>query len=136
MHKWSVTFLFFSLLLAMPLCAQDVYVSGDSPSAANTKADLEKYTHYRLRSAANNTILVVNEISWSPDFVSPVTTAIQMRLVSSRGVLLWSKTEPVGSRPKDAVVQAMLQDLAEAKPGFSENATKSTEGREPKGKGK
>jgi hypothetical protein len=135
MHKFCVTFLFLSMLAAVPLAGQVVCVKGNSPSAVRAKADFEKYTHYRLDENTNNTVLVVNEISWSPDFVSPATTAIQMRLISSRGALLWSKTEPVGSRSKDALIQDMLKDLAQAKPSLNPREGKPVEAREQKGKG-
>ena len=105
MHQSCVKFLLSSLLLAIPLCGQEVFVSGNNQSATQAKADFEKYTHYRLSGDASNATLLVNEISWSPDFLSPARVAIGMELISSRGDLLWSKTEPMGSRPKAAVIQ-------------------------------
>ena len=119
MHKSCVTFLLFSLLLSIPLWGQEVFVRGDNQAAMQVRTDFEKYTHYRLSGDAINSILLVNEISWSPDFLSAATVAIQMELISSRGDLLWSKTEPVSSRPKEAVIQDLLKDLAQAKPSFN-----------------
>jgi hypothetical protein len=119
MHKACVTCLLFSLLLAIPLWGQEVFVKGDNQAAMQVKTDLEKDTHYRLSGDAINSTLLVNELSWSPDFLSPATVAIEMELISSRGDLLWSKTEPVSSRPKDAVIQDLLKDLALAKPSLS-----------------
>ena len=81
----------------------------------------------RPQPDAINSNLLVNEISWSPDFLSPVTVAIQMELISSRGDLLWSKTEPVSSRPKEAVIQDLLKDLALAKPSLSGAKAKPAE---------
>ena len=119
MHKSCVTFLLFSLLLSIPLWGQEVFVRGDNQAAMQVRTDFEKYTHYRLSGDAINSILLVNEISWSPDFLSAATVAIQMELISSRGDLLWSKTEPVSSRPKEAVIQDLLKDLAQDKPSFN-----------------
>ena len=112
MHKACVTFLLFSLLLAIPLWGQEVFVRGDNQAAMQVRTDFEKYTHYRLAGDAINSTLLVNEISWSPDFLSPATVAIEMELISSRGDLLWSKTEPFSSRPKEAVIQDLVKDLA------------------------
>jgi hypothetical protein len=133
MHKFCLALLFVSLLQATPLWGQEVYVSGNNQAAAQAKVDLEKYTHYRLSDDHINATLVVNEISWSPDFLSPATTAIQMELISSRGYLLWSKTEPLGSRQKDAVIQDLLKDLTQAKPNLSGTRAKPAEDREQKG---
>jgi hypothetical protein len=119
MHKSRFTFLLFSLLLSIPLWGQEVFVSGDNQAAMQVRTDFEKYTHYRLSDDASNASLLVSEISWSPDFLSHATVAIQMELISSRGDLLWSKTEPIGSRPKETVSQDLLKDLAQAKPSLS-----------------
>jgi|GEM_PF-1226289 hypothetical protein len=127
MHKACVTFLLFSLLLAIPLWGQEVFVRSDNQAAMQVRTDFEKYTHYRLSSDAINPTLLVNEISWSPDFLSPATVAIQMELISSRGDLLWSKTEPVSSRPKEAVIQDLLKDLALAKPSLNGAKAKPAE---------
>ena len=127
MHKACVTCLLFSLLLAIPLWGQEVFVKGDNQAAMQVKTDLEKDTHYRLSGDAINSTLLVNELSWSPDFLSPATVAIEMELISSRGDLLWSKTEPVSSRPKDAVIQDLLKDLALAKPSLSGAKAKPAE---------
>ena len=132
MHKSCVTFLLFSLLLAIPLWGQEVFVRGDNQAATQVRTDFEKYTHYRLSGDAINSILLVNEISWSPDFLSPATVAIQMELISSWGDLLWSKTEPVSSRPKEAVIQDLLKDLALAKPSLNGAKAKPAEAGERK----
>jgi hypothetical protein len=136
MHKACVTFLLFSLLLAIPLWGQEVFVRGDNQAAMQVRTDFEKYTHYRLAGDAINSTLHVNEISWSPDFLSPATVAIQMELISSRGDLLWSKTEPVSSRPKEAVIQDLLKDLALAKPSLNGANAKPAEAGERRGTGK
>jgi len=125
MRKGYFALLFSGLLLATPLWGEEVFVSGANQAAMQAKADLEKYTHYRLSDDHINATLAVNELSWSPDFLSPATTAIQMDLISSRGELLWSKTEPVGSRQKDAVIEGLLKDLAQAKPNLSGTSTKA-----------
>jgi hypothetical protein len=132
MHKACVTFLLFSLLLAIPLWGQEVFVRGDNQAAMQVRTDFEKYTHYRLSGDAINSTLLVNELSWSPDFLSPATVAIEMKLISSRGDLLWSKTEPLSSRPKDAVIQDLLKDLALAKPSLSGAKAKPAEAGERK----
>ena len=120
MHKSCVAILLSSLLFSIPLWGQEVFIGGNNQAAMQARTDFEKYTHYRLSSDASNSTLLVNEISWSPDFLSPTTVAIRMELISSRGSLLWSKTEPIGSRPKEAVIQDLLKDLAEAKPPLAE----------------
>ena len=132
MHKSCVTFLLFSLLLSIPLWGQRVFVRGDNQAAMQVRTAFEKYTHYRLAGDAINSTLLVNEISWSPDFLSPATVAIQMELISSRGDLLWSKTEPVSSRPKEAVIQDLLKDLALAKPSLNGAKAKPAEAGERK----
>ena len=132
MHKACVTFLLFSLLLSIPLWGQEVFVRGDNQAAMQVRTDFEKYTHYRLSGEAINSTLLVNELSWSPDFLSPATVAIEMELISSRGDLLWSKTEPVSSRPKDAVIQDLLKDLALAKPSLNGAKAKPAEAGERK----
>ncbi len=132
MHKSCVTFLLFSLLLSIPLWGQEVFVRGDNQAAMQVRTDFEKYTHYRLAGDAINSILLVKEISWSPDFLSPATVAIQMELISSWGDLLWSKTEPVSSRPKEAMIQDLLKDLALAKPRLNGAKAKPAEAGERK----
>ena len=132
MHKFCVAFLLFSLLWAIPLWGQEVFVSGDNQAAMQVRTDFEKYTHYRLSDDATNASLLVSEISWSPDFLSPATVAIQMELISSRGDLLWSKTEPIGSRPKETVSQDLLKDLAQAKPSLSGTKAEPAEAGERK----
>jgi hypothetical protein len=124
--------LLFSLLLSIPLWGQRVFVRGDNQAAMQVRTAFEKYTHYRLAGDAINSTLLVNEISWSPDFLSPATVAIQMELISSRGDLLWSKTEPVSSRPKEAVIQDLLKDLALAKPSLNGAKAKPAEAGERK----
>jgi hypothetical protein len=136
MHKACVTFLLFSLLLSIPLWGQEVFVRGDNQVAMQVRTDFEKYTHYRLAGDSINSALLVNEISWSPDFLSPATVAIQMELISSRGDLLWSKTAPVSSRPKEAVIQDLLKDLARDKPSLNGAKAKPTEAGERKETGK
>jgi len=136
MHKSCVTFLLSSLLLSIPLWGQEVFVRGHNQAAMQVRTDFEKYTHYRLTIDAINSTLLVKEISWSPDFLSPVTVAIQMELISSRGDLLWSKTEPVSSRPKEAVIQDLLKDLALAKPSLNGAKAKPAEAGERRGTGK
>ena len=132
MHKFCVAFLLFSLLLSIPLWGQEVFVRGDNQAATQVRTDFEKYTHYRLSDDAINASLLVSEISWSPDFLSPAAVAIQMELISSRGDLLWSRTEPVSSRPKDAVIQDLLKDLALAKPSLNGAKAKPAEAGERK----
>jgi hypothetical protein len=122
--------------MSIPLLGQEVFVSGDNQAATQVRTNFEKNTHYRLSSEASNPILLVNELSWSPDFVSPVTVAIEMKLISSRGELLWSKTEPIGSRQKDAVIQDLLKDLAQAKPSLSGTKATPAEAGERKGTGR
>ena len=136
MHKACVTFLLFSLLLSIPLWGQRVFVRGDNQAAMQVRTDFEKYTHYRLAGDAINSTLLVNEISWSPDFLSPATVAIEMELISSRGDLLWSKTEPFSSRPKEAVIQDLVKDLARDKPSLNGAKAKPTEAGERKETGK
>ena len=48
MHKFCVAFLLFSLLWAIPLWGQEVFVRGDNQAATQVRTDFEKYTHYRL----------------------------------------------------------------------------------------
>ena len=132
MHKSCFAFLLLTLLMSIPLWGQEVFVSGDNPAAMQVRTDFEKYTHYLLAGDAINSTLLVNEISWSPDFLSPATVAIQMELISSRGDLLWSKTEPVSSRPKEAVIQDLLKDLALAKLSLNGAKAKPAEAGERK----
>jgi len=109
-------FLFLSLLLAWPLAAQEIFIRGDNPAATQAKLELEKLTRYKSSHDTTHALLVVERESWSPDFLSPATTAVTMKLISLRGELLWSKTEPLGSRSGNLVVQDLLKDLAKAKP--------------------
>lgn len=115
MGKTWVVLMLFSLA-SVPVFAQSVFVKGDSHSAALARADLGKETNYKLTNNAEHTTLVVEQESWSQTFLSPPTTAISMKLMSAKGRLLWSKTEPVGSRSTESVVQGLLKDLAKAKP--------------------
>ena len=117
MKKLSITFLLSILFFSIPVLAQTVTVKGDSEAAQQARNDLQKYTSYRLADDAHG-VLVVDKITWSPDFLSPVSHAIQMTLFSPRGSILWQKTESVGSRPPDAVVADLLKDLAKARPDF------------------
>ena len=103
-------------LISAPVFAQNVYIKGDSQAAKQAKALLEKYTTYKLSDHAAHPVLVVDQIGWSPDFESPATTAVKRTLTSPRGKILWRKTEPVGSRPAEAVIQDLLKDLAKAQP--------------------
>ena len=86
----------------------------------------------RSQPDAIDSTLLVNEISWSPDFLSPATVAMSTELISSRGDLLWSKTEPIGSRPKEAVIQDLLTDLAQDKPSLNGTKAKTAEAGERK----
>lgn len=111
---WVV--MMFLGLLSIPAYSQTVFVKGESPAATAAKASLSKYTPYKLSNDADHTILEVRQESWSRTFEGLPTTAISMTLLTSRGRLLWSKTEPVGTRSTDAVVQELLKELAKAKP--------------------
>jgi len=115
MGKIWVGFILLSLL-SIPAYSQSVYVKGNGQAAKLAKADLKKDTRYTLGNNKDRTILEVRQETWSQTFTSPATTAISMKLLSANGRLLWHKTEPVGSRPADAVVQALLKELAQAKP--------------------
>jgi hypothetical protein len=113
-RTWVVLMLFS--LMSVPVYAQSVFVKGNSHSAILARADLAKDTHYKLSNDAGNSVLVVEQITWSQTLLSPVTTAVSMKLVSGNGRLLWSKTEPIGSSSEQSVVQDLLKDLAKAKP--------------------
>jgi hypothetical protein len=108
--------LLLSGLISIPAAAQNVFVKGNGQAAMAARANLNKYTHYKLGNNANHTILEVRQEIWSQTLLSPPTTAISMKLFSAKGSLLWSKTESIGSRSDDAVVQDLLKDLAKAKP--------------------
>jgi hypothetical protein len=103
-------------LLSISAYGQSVFVKGGGQAAALTKADLRKDTSYKPGNSEDRTILEVRQETWSETLTSPPTTAISMKLLSAKGRLLWSKTEPVGSRSTDAVVQKLLKDLAKARP--------------------
>jgi hypothetical protein len=114
MRKICIALLLSNLLLAMPLWAQEVFVKGNNQAAAQARLDLEKFTSYKITPHPPPLMLEVRQESWSPDFVSPVSTAVTMQLLSPRGELLWTKTEPIGSRSEESVVQDLLKDLAKA----------------------
>ena len=103
-------------LISIPTYAQSISVKGKSPAAELAKTQLAKDTRYKLSEEADHATLVVRQESWSTEMMNPATTAIHMELVSGRGKILWSKTEPVGQRTTEAVVQDMLKELAKAKP--------------------
>ena len=103
-------------LLSIPAYGQSVFVKGSGQAAALTKADLRKDTSYKPGNSEDRTILEVRQETWSKTLLSPPTTAISMKLLSAKGRLLWSKTEPVGSRSTDTVVRELLKDLAKARP--------------------
>lgn len=128
MCKICIAFLLSNVLLSMPLWAQEVFIKGDNHAAAQARIDLEKSTHYKSSLDAAHPILLVDQESWSPDFLSPATVAVTMKLISPRGELLWSKTEPIGSRPEKVVVQDLLQELARAKPRIREGGNTPLEG--------
>jgi hypothetical protein len=102
-------------LIAIPVAGQSVFVKGSGQAAMAAKADLTKYTHYELSNSADHTVLEVRQETWSRTFLSQRTTAISMKLFTAKGRLVWSKTEPVGSRSESAVVQDLLKDLAKTK---------------------
>ena len=115
MGRIWVGFILLSLL-SIPAYSQSVFVKGTGQAVMLAKAGLKKDTSYKLANNEDQTILEVQQETWSREFMSRPTTAITMRLLSAKGRLLWSKTEPVGSRSADAVVQDLLKDLAKAKP--------------------
>ena len=116
MSKTCITILLFDLLLSGPLCAQEVFVRGNNRAATQTRLDLEKLTRYKSGLDQTHALLVVERESWSPDFLSPASVAVTMKLISLRGELLWSRTEPVGSRSEEMVAEDLLRDLAKANP--------------------
>lgn len=122
MRKTCISFLLSNLLLSVPLWAQEVFIRGENEAAAQARTSLEKLTRYKSSLDATHAILVVDRESWSPDFLSPATVAVTMKLISLRGELLWSKTEPIGSRSEEVVVQDLLKDLAKANPRLEERA--------------
>lgn len=95
--------------------SQTVYVKGSSDAATVAKTSLNKYTQYRLSNNADHSVLVVREETWSQTLLSQPTTAISMRLISDKGRLLWSKTDPVGTYSVKSVVQDLLKQLAKAR---------------------
>jgi hypothetical protein len=113
-RKIHTGLLLSALLFSVPAWAQEIFVQGNSQAATQARNDLAKSTRFRASFDASHTILVVNRESWSEDFLSPVSVAISMKLISPKGELLWSKTEPVGSRSEAEVVQNLLQELANA----------------------
>lgn len=127
MRKICIAVLFSSLLLPMSLWGQEVFIRGKNQAATQARIDLEKVTRYKSSLDATNAVLIVDEESWSPDFLSPATVAVTMKLISPRGELLWSKTEPVGSRPEKEVVQDLFKDLAKANPRTRAEATMPAE---------
>jgi hypothetical protein len=112
-RKWFL--LLLPVLISIPAAGQSVFVKGSGPAAAAAKVNLGKYTGYKLSDNADHTTLVVRQETWSETFLDQPTTAISMKLFSARGRLLWSKTEPVGSRSESTVVQNLLKDLAKSK---------------------
>lgn len=115
MGRIWVGFILLSLV-SIPAYSQSVFVKGKGQAAALTKADLRKDTSFMLGNSKDRTILEVRQETWSRTLTSPPTTAISMTLLTAKGRLLWSKTEPVGTRTPDAVVQDMLKELAKARP--------------------
>jgi hypothetical protein len=107
--------LLVSALIAIPAAGQSVFVKCSGQSVRAAKDSLSKYTHYKLSKNADHTILEVRQETWSRTFLGPRTTAIIMKLVSAKGRLLWSRTEPVGSRSDSTVVQDLLKHLAKAR---------------------
>ena len=107
--------LLLSALIAIPAAGQSVFVTGSGQGSRAAKDSLSKYTHYKLSKYADHTILEVRQETWSRTLMGPRTTAISMKLISAKGRLLWSKTEPVGSRSDSAVVWDLLKDLAKAR---------------------
>lgn len=103
-------------LVSIPAYSQSVFIKGSGQAAMLAKADIKKDTSYKLSKSADQTILDVRQETWSQTFMSSPTTAISMKLLSAKGRLLWSKTEPVGSRTTEEIVQDLLKQLAKAKP--------------------
>jgi hypothetical protein len=128
LRRIYIAILIASFFLAVPLSAQEVFVPGDNQAAQQTRSDLAKYTRYKSGSDIEHGTLFVTEISWSPDFLSPATKAVSMKLLSRKGRLLWEKTEPIGSRSEQAVVQDLLKELAKANPRLSEDEKTTAEG--------
>ena len=115
MGRISIGLILLSLL-SIPAYSQNVFVKGKDNAAMLAKADLSKDTTYRPSNNKDRAILEVREETWSQTFLSKPTTAISMKLLTAKGRLLWSKTEPVGSKTDGQVVQDLLKDLAKAKP--------------------
>ena len=129
MRNACIVFLFLNLLLIVPSRAQEVLIKGDNEVATQARTDLEKLTHHKSSLGASHVLLLVARESWSPDFLSPATVAVTMKLISLRGDRLWSKTEPIGSRSENAVVQDLLKDLAQANPRLGDrNSTPAQRG--------
>ena len=116
MGKIRVLLLLLSLLLALPLAAQEVFIRGDNQAATQARMELEKLTRYKSSLDTPHAVLVVERESWSPDFLSPATVAVTMKLISMRGGLLWSRTEPLGSRSEELALRDLLEVLAKAEP--------------------
>jgi hypothetical protein len=136
MRKICIAFLLSNLLLAMPLWAQEVFITGDNQAAAEAKLDLEKFTNYKFTPHPPPLMLEVRQESWSPGFKTPATVAVTMKLLSPSGKLLWSKTEPIGSRSSELVVQDLLRELAKADLhiGKDEGKTATEKGRPSRNK--
>lgn len=107
--------LLLSGLIAIPAAGQSVFVKGSGQIAKAAKVSLIKYTHYKLSKNADHTILEVRQETWSRTFLGPRTTAISMKLISAKGKLLWSRTEPLGSRSDSIVVEDLLKELAKTR---------------------
>jgi len=103
------------LLSALPLGAQEVFIRGENQAATLARMELEKLTRYKSSRDTTHAMLVVEWESRSPDFLSPATVAVTMKLISMRGELLWSKTEPLGPQTEELAVHGLLKDLAKAK---------------------
>ena len=127
MHKMSVAILLSCLLLSIPLRGQEVFIRDNNQAAVQARTSLEKFTRYKLSGDATHFTLLVEEQSWSPDLLSPATVAISMKLISPRGELLWGKTEPIGARSKEATIQDLLKELAEAKPNLGKKSAVGAE---------
>jgi hypothetical protein len=118
LRKRCVAILLSSLFLSVPLCAQEVFIKGHNQAAAQARMELAKSTPYKSSLNAARTMLLVEQEGWSPDFLSPATLAVTMKLLSPRGELLWARTEPCGSRSEEVVVQDLLKQLAKAHPAL------------------
>lgn len=128
MRRTCIAFLLFDKLLSMPLCAQEIFIKGDNPAATRARTDLEKLTRYKSSLDDTHAFLVVDRESRSPDFPSPATVAVTMKLMTLRGDLLWSKTKPFGPRSEEVVAQDLLKELAKANPRLGERVNTSSRG--------